>query len=256
MNLGKWQSKYHEADKENKLLNYRLGVAFWPEVFKFLASAVGVAFAAGFYFEQHFKSAWGSLIASVVVYVIILWIYRKKRDNGPHEKEIARVATTVVSQSSPARNINELILEIEKRFEIALAISTFFPILLGTYFAVAGGASQSQEIAFFFFLPAGFYLFGFVAFQFVKRTDISKRILVSLNRMVLLGVACYILPVIFLVMTANNKTPITWALLTDALFFEVSLWGIIIISGLIALGMFIGFLYWAWSAGSKSQAVE
>ena len=148
----------------------------------------------------------------------------------------------------------KLIAEIEQRFGIALSVSIFFPVLLSAYFAVAGGVSQPENITFFFFLFVGLYLFAYVAFQFIKHSEFPSRALTFLNWAVLLGIACYILPIIFLVMTANGKTPLTWAILADAEFFKVSLWGMMIVAGIVASEMFLGLFYLAWTAGSKAGA--
>lgn len=148
----------------------------------------------------------------------------------------------------------ELIAEIEQRFEIALAVSIFFPVLLSAYFAVAGGVSQPQNITFFFFLFVGLYLFAYVVFQSIKRSEFPRKALIFLDWTILVGIACYILPIIFLVVTANGKTPITWELLADAEFFNVSLWGMIIVAGIVALEMFLGLFYLAFTAGSKAGA--
>lgn len=76
--LEKMREKYHELDKANHLLNYKLHTSFWPEFFKFVASSVGAGFAVNFFFSNQTKWAMGSLLMSFLVYGGILFIYRKK----------------------------------------------------------------------------------------------------------------------------------------------------------------------------------
>lgn len=134
---------------------------------------------------------------------------------------------------------NQLVVDIESKFNLALAISMFFPILLATYFVVMGGAGQVNQNnanhAFVFFAIVGFYLGGYCFFQLMKsdKSQIPGWAFDTLNWLLFGGILCFFAPILFLVIATTNA-PITWTLLFDAKIFQVSLAG----TGILAFGVF------------------
>jgi len=75
--LEKLRSRYHDLDKENGILGYRLHTSFLPELIKYLASSIGAGIAVNFFFNHQNHYAWFSLIISTVIYGGVLLMYRK-----------------------------------------------------------------------------------------------------------------------------------------------------------------------------------
>lgn len=76
--LEKLRSKYHELDKANSILDFRLNIALLPELLKFLASSVGIGLAVGFFFKGKIEYAVISFVLSIVIYGGILILYRSR----------------------------------------------------------------------------------------------------------------------------------------------------------------------------------
>lgn len=76
--LEKMRGKNHELDKANGILDYRLTVTILPEFIKFIASSVGAGLAVNFFFVNEIKSAIISLVVSIIIYVGILFLYKKQ----------------------------------------------------------------------------------------------------------------------------------------------------------------------------------
>ena len=76
--LEKLRSKYHELDKANSILDFRLNTALLPELLKFLASSVGIGLAVGFFFMGKIEYAVISFVLSIVIYGGILILYRSR----------------------------------------------------------------------------------------------------------------------------------------------------------------------------------
>ncbi len=71
------RSKYHETDKQNSILNYKLDTSFIPELLKYLSSAIGAGFAVNYYFAAQHQKSLMIFIISALVYGGLLWFYRK-----------------------------------------------------------------------------------------------------------------------------------------------------------------------------------
>ncbi|HSX24605.1 MAG TPA: hypothetical protein VLG69_01420 [Candidatus Andersenbacteria bacterium] len=75
--LEKLRGKNHELDKQNSILDYRLNIAFLPEFLKFIASSFGAGLAVSFFFSNQIRLATITLAASMIVYGVILFFYKK-----------------------------------------------------------------------------------------------------------------------------------------------------------------------------------
>jgi hypothetical protein len=98
-------------------------------------------------------------------------------------------------------SVKELIVEIEKRFEVVLTISIFFPVLMTAYFDIVGGLNKTNNTAFSFFALPGYYILSYVFFQFLKKQQTSKLALYVFDWSLLLGIACFAIPTLFAVIS-------------------------------------------------------
>ena len=75
--LEKLRGTNHELDKKNYLMTYKLKTIFLPEFIKFISSAVGAGIAVNFFFNN--QTFWGifSLVVSISIYGLMLFLYRK-----------------------------------------------------------------------------------------------------------------------------------------------------------------------------------
>jgi hypothetical protein len=98
-------------------------------------------------------------------------------------------------------SLKESIAEIEKRFQIVLTMSIFFPVLMTTYFDIVGGPDKDKHTAFTFFALPALYISSYVLFQIYKTLrPIPKLALSILNWGILFGIACFALPILYPVM--------------------------------------------------------
>jgi hypothetical protein len=115
----------------------------------------------------------------------------------------------------------ELIAEIETRLQIVLTISIFFPVLMSTYFAITGASQKLQNEAFIFFPLVGLYILSYVFFEFSKLLPPLRPALKVLNWALLLGIACFALPILI---TVVSQGPLTFS---DQFSFQINVWALI-----------------------------
>ncbi|MGC9599619.1 MAG: hypothetical protein ABSE18_04510 [Minisyncoccia bacterium] len=122
----------------------------------------------------------------------------------------------------------ELVAEIEKRFEIILPISIFFPVLMATYFDIVGGPDKDYHTAFIFFALPALYIASYVIFELRKiLPPIPPLALQVLDWSLLLNILCFAAPVIFVVMAYAHVTLSRWTYLVDLWTFIGSGWGVV-----------------------------
>lgn len=123
----------------------------------------------------------------------------------------------------------ELIAQIEKRFEIVLTISIFFPVLMATYFDIVGGPDKNNHSAFTFFALPAFYISSYVVFQLYKKSSfIPKWAFEILDWSLLGGIVCFAMPIIFAVMSYSGSGTVIsrWSYWIDMWTFQGSMWGL------------------------------
>jgi hypothetical protein len=87
-----------------------------------------------------------------------------------------------------------LVEEVEKKFEVLFTISIFYAVLMGTYYAIAGGTQQEKNAAFALFPLVGFYILSYVLFEISKLLPPLELALQTLDWMLLLAIACFAIP--------------------------------------------------------------
>ena len=126
-------------------------------------------------------------------------------------------------------NSSPLINDVEKRFEVLLTISIFFPVLMTEYFNLVGWPSKDHHEAFIFFPLVGIYIGAYVFFQLSKLFHPLRLALQILNWALLAGIASFALPTIFTVV-AEGPIPMSQiSFQTNMIAYMGSMYGIMIL---------------------------
>ncbi len=126
--------------------------------------------------------------------------------------------------------MKDLIDQIEKRFELVLTISIFFPVLMMTYFQVTHGSESQQNSTFIYFTLAGCYILAYAIFQLHKiLPPIPMLALQMLDWGLWLSIACFAIPILFFagVSQGDITFPSWWSYWISLLSFQGSMWGIV-----------------------------
>ena len=130
--------------------------------------------------------------------------------------------------------MKDLISQIEQKFTILLTIGVFFPVLMATYFSISGGTPKDQQNVFVFFSLVGMYILAYVLFELSKLLSPVRLALQVLDWLLLVGIACFALPVL---LTITAYGPLT---IPNHLSYQLDM-GTYIASfaGIVALPYFI-----------------
>jgi len=121
--------------------------------------------------------------------------------------------------------IEKLINEVERKFEILLAISIFFPVLMTTYYDIGGGSLKEKHDVFVFFSLVGIYIGSYVFFQISKLFPL-RWVLHILNWALLAAIASFAMPTLMTIV-AKNPINMSWfAYQVNTLTFIGSMIGI------------------------------
>jgi hypothetical protein len=126
--------------------------------------------------------------------------------------------------------MKDLIAQIELRFTILLTIGVFFPVLMSAYYLVAGGNKQDQQNVFVFYSLVGLYIGAFIIFELTKLLPHIKLGLQVLDWTLLIGIACFALPIMFTIVAYQSITiPNHFSYLVDIGFLILSYAGLTIV---------------------------
>jgi hypothetical protein len=127
----------------------------------------------------------------------------------------------------------DLISEIGDRLKLAITISIFFPVFLGSFFGIIEVSTNSKNNAFFLFIFPALYIFVYFFFQLIK-LRMPKWSLKSVNWATLFGIGCFIMPIVIMVVVSYKSLPMNLSVYINMQLFKVSLWGMGIIPALMA----------------------
>lgn len=139
----------------------------------------------------------------------------------------------------------ELIREIEGKFQLALVMSLFFPSFLEAFSSAAG---KSVEEASRLFVQSGgfvtFYLFAWICFQFVKgNKKVADFGLKILNWILIVSISAFVTPLLIVTasLAQNQPTSSSWQPAFWLFLYQASLWGIIL-GGLVASMVAVSYI--------------
>jgi hypothetical protein len=132
----------------------------------------------------------------------------------------------------------ELIKEIDNRLQLALVIAIFFPGLLSTFSTFIGDAvSKTSNIVLSWSALIAVYLLAYVFFK-ASGKIIPKPVLKWLNRILLLGIGFFVVPIT--VFTCSNGMSSHWIAWLYTRLFVISIWGLPLIATVIFLLIIFG----------------
>lgn len=127
------------------------------------------------------------------------------------------------------------ITSIKERLQLALLMVIFFPSFIGTFLAaIKTPADQIADIALNWSILIAIYLASYVVFDGLKKPGMKEGILRWLNRLVMLGIGFFVLPIGYLVAFAHTPaTGAAWIIWTDKALFFLSMQGLQITAGVV-----------------------
>lgn len=132
-------------------------------------------------------------------------------------------------------NQKELVVDAERRIEVALVVAIFFPSFLATLEIPLTTIVSWTVIV-------GFSIYEYVAFELIKRT-ISPKLLKWFSSLLLLEVALFIQPIL-LYSTSLNVHLNKYVYWLNIIFFYISYYGIDIVAFSLAVITSVGFGLW------------
>lgn len=129
--------------------------------------------------------------------------------------------------------------EVDKKLQVALTLSIFFPSFLSTFYDARGVSKELlNKVNLSWSILVVFFLVDYIVFSMTKRTELSAWVYSAINSVLLIAISSFIFPIYILATTLPNK-PLSFL---NNLAGSISLYGLPAAPTAIALLFTIGLI--------------